>query len=312
MKDWKISLGAALGLMAMLALMFFAFMAPATASGAKNLPLAVNAPAAVVEQLEAAGTFTITETANSESATSLVENHEAIGGISIDATGATIVTAQAAGSPYVTAMKTVGSKLEAQGIPVSYQEVAPYSDKDPSGIGMTLLAMPLALGGGVAGMIFTMLPGRRWVRAAMSVVASIGFGFIITAMLTGYGTISGHFLATAAALSFGIASIALWVQGMGALLGRAGAILAGPLFLLLLSNPLSALSTGKWWLPSGWGEFGQWLPIGAIGNMIRSINFFPGASITNNILAMLIFLALGAAGLAIGSRKQKAAAPATA
>jgi hypothetical protein len=66
--------------------------------------------------------------------------------------------------------------------------------------------------------------------------------------------------------------------GLHALFGYAGLAL-GAAPMLLLGSPLSGLSTAPEMLPAGWGTLGQLLPPGAGGTGLRTVAFFPDASV---------------------------------
>ena len=77
------------------------------------------------------------------------------------------------------------------------------------------------------------------------------------------------------AISLTIAASALVVAGLVRLMGAAGVGL-GALLLVIVGNPLSGIATSPRLLPAPWGEFGQWLPTGAGGTLLRTVAYFPG------------------------------------
>ena len=82
-------------------------------------------------------------------------------------------------------------------------------------------------------------------------------------------------------------------------MGAAGAGL-GALLLVIVGNPLSGIATSPRLLPGPWGEFGQWLPTGAGGTLLRTVSYFPEASIAWPLTVLLIWAALGVAGVIFG------------
>lgn len=59
-------------------------------------------------------------------------------------------------------------------------------------------------------------------------------------------------------------------------LGRPG-IAIGPVLFLLIANPISGAAMPKEFLPSPWGDVGQWLPPGAGATLVRDLSYFPEA-----------------------------------
>ena len=92
---------------------------------------------------------------------------------------------------------------------------------------------------------------------------------------------------------------ALLVAGLARLLGAAG-IGVGALILLLIGNPLSGIATSPRFLPAPWGSLGQWLPTGAGGTLLRTVSYFPEASVAWPMTILLGWALLGALGVIFG------------
>jgi len=293
-----------------IALMLFAFLAPTLASGPNNLPISVSAPAPVTEQLTNSLTqrspdaFDITTATSREDVEDAILEREAVGGIVVDAEGATAYTADGNGTPYAQVLTPVAGALEATGQQVDTVDLAPTTADDPTAAGIATLALPLAFGGLLSGAAITFLLKRRpTMQLATSLSVSILGGFVAAAILHfGYGTLAGNFWLEATAIATGIAALSLFTVGAGSLLGAAGIGLTAAL-TIFIANPLSGLATGPWWLPAGWATFGQWLPIGATGNLVRSIAFFDGAGTHGSWWILLGWILVGLALLATSARK---------
>lgn len=291
------------GLTVAVALMLLAFLTPAIHSGARDLPLAVSGPAPVVAKVTAAldqqrpGAFAVTTYDAPDRVVDALRHREAIGGISLGTDGVTIRTAGAAGAPYAASLQALGAGLAASGQKVSYQDVVPLTTKDPAGSGLAALALPLIFGGMASAVLLaTRVRGSGTLRVAASLTFAVLAGLTATAILQyGFGSIDGNYLATAGAVSLGIAAISLTILGLESALGFAGLGL-GALLLLFIANPLSGFATGWWWLPQPWGLIGQYLPVGAAGTLIRSTAFFGGAG-AGRALVVLVCWAL--AGLVL-------------
>ncbi len=133
--------------------------------------------------------------------------------------------------------------------------------------------------------------------AVLGGATAIGLGF--AGILAWLGVSGGHFWAEAAAIALTIGASALVVAGPVRLIGAAGAGL-GALLLVTIGNPPSGIATSPRLLPGPWGAFGQWLPTGAGGTLVRRVWYFPEASVTGPMLILLVWAGLGALGVVLG------------
>lgn len=309
------------GVPAVLIVMLMAFLLPTLHSGAEDLPLGVSGSSQAVDQVVAAldeqspDAFEVTSFDSAADARDAVQNREQIGAISIDESGVSIVIASGDGTPYASLLKQIGAGLEATGQTVTYDDVAPLTDEDPTGSAIAALGLPLVFGGNISAiLLLTLLKNYPRLRLIGGVLMSITGGVATAAVMQyGLGVIDGDFALTAAALSLGIAAIGMTLQGLHNLWGMAGIGVAGVL-LLFLANPLGGLATGPWWLPAPWGEIGQLLPVGAAGTAVRSAAFFDGAGGSTAFIVLGVWAAIGFLMSAFISRhkSRKAAGAATA
>ena len=101
-------------------------------------------------------------------------------------------------------------------------------------------------------------------------------------------------------------SPALVVAGLARLIGVAG-VGIGALLLVIVGNPLSGIATSPRLLPGPWGEFGQWLPTGAGGTILRTAAYFPEASVAFPVWVLLGWAVLGGGAVLIGQHRGKGA-----
>lgn len=286
--------GLVLGLTVAVALMLLALVLPAAHSGPDKLPIAVSGPQAaqreLVGKLEAAhpGAFNVVTKADADEVAAAIKDRSVVGGLSLTPSGVTVQTASAAGAPYTTLLRSIGTAMTDQGLKVTYVDVVPYPSGDPAGSGLTALGLPLVFGGMASAVsLSTLLKRRWWLRVAASIAFSVLAGLAATAILQFWiGTLEGNYWEAALTMMLGIAAISLTVLGLESLFGYPG-LLVGALVMLFVSNPLSGIATGWQWLPHPWGAFGQWLPIGATGNAMRSVGFFEGAQAGGSLLVLL-------------------------
>src|SRR5919197_676278 len=115
------------------------------------------------------------------------------------------------------------------------------------------------------------------------------------------GILGGDWWWNAGALSLLVLAVAALVTGLGSLLGRAGVAL-GALLVLLVGNPLSAVSSAPELLPSPAGAAGQLLPPGAGATVLRGTAFFGGGGATRPVVVLAAWAVLGLAAGWGGSR----------
>ena len=297
------------GVPALLIVMLLCFLTPSLNSGAKDLPLAIAGPPQATNRITSAleakapGSFETTTYEQPDQARQAVKDRRAVGAIAVGANGITVMTASGAGTPYVQLLKGIGAGLEATGQHVTYEDLAPMTNEDPTGVTITSLALPLAFGGNVSAvLLITLLRKSPWLRMLGAALMSLASGLAITALLQfGFHTIDGGFWMTTGALTLGIAAISLTVIGAKDLLGYPGLGLGGFL-ILFISNPLSGIATGPQWLPAPWGEIGQLMPIGAAGTAMRSAVFFDGAGAGRAVIVLICWALAGLVMSALGAR----------
>ena len=297
------------GVPALLIVMLLYFLTPSLNSGAKDLPLAIAGPPQATNRITSAleakapGSFETTTYEQPDQARQAVKDRQAVGAIAVGANGITVMTASGAGTPYVQLLKGSGAGLEATGQHVTYEDLAPMTNEDPTGVTITSLALPLAFGGNVSAvLLITLLRKSPWLRMLGAALMSLASGLAITALLQfGFHTIDGGFWMTTGALTLGIAAISLTVIGAKDLLGYPGLGLGGFL-ILFISNPLSGIATGPQWLPAPWGEIGQLMPIGAAGTAMRSAVFFNGAGAGQAVIVLTCWALAGLVMSALGTR----------
>lgn len=310
--SWIKGVGLIVGLATAVALMLIAFATPAAKSGAHDVPIAIAGPEQAVSRLEAAvqqqnpGAITVQRVQDPAAVTDAIQHRDAVGGIVLGADGAQIQTASAAGAPYAALLKGLGSGLSEQGQKVTYRDVAPLTADDPAGAGLSAIGLPLAFGGMISALALSRLIRRRGARAVASISFAVVAGVAATSVLWFVtGTFDQHFWLIAAAVAVGIAAVSLTVLGLESVLGYAG-FGVGALLMMFLANPLSGIGTGWQWLPQPWGAIGQFLPLGAAGELVRSAAFFEGTT-ARPVIVLTCWIALGLLLLAVSGLRSRGA-----
>lgn len=301
---WRRIAGIVVGVAALLGLVVTAFAWPVVNGGPRQVPIAVVAPAPVVDELSGqlaavAGeeAFEVTSLEDRAAAQRAILDREVYGAVVVGADGGEVLTASGA-SPAIaqTLAQLAAAAPEQVGGPLPVTDLAPLPEDDPRGAGLGAAVLPLVIGGIASGAAAGVaVRGRGRQLAAVTTLALAG-GLVLTALVQLWlGGLPGSFWANSAVLALGILGIAAPALGSVRLLGTPGIGLVA-LPMVLLGSPLSGAQSAPEMLPSGWGTLGQLMPPGAAASAVRSVAWFDGASVT----APLIVLALwAAAGLAL-------------
>lgn len=160
------------GIGAVIGLMLWAFLGPMFASGPKDVPIAIAGPDQVVEQITQAAETNAGEDAPSfetygsdEEVRDAIINRDVVGGVALSPQGATAYTTSGNGTPYVQMLNGIVGQLEAQGVQVPHEDLAPTTQDDPQTSG---LGLPLAFGGIISTVIATFLfRGHKWAKVTV-------------------------------------------------------------------------------------------------------------------------------------------------
>lgn len=289
-----------LGGTALICVLFVALALPGVKSGLHEVPVGVTGAPAATARLAGAleqarpGAFDVTRYASPQELEEAIEQRDVYGGILVGgdervlvASGGSAVVAQALG-------EVAQSPLLRAGDPTPVVDIAPLPETDPRGSGIAGLALPLSIGAAIPALLLLLrFPERRSVRLLGAALFAVVAGLSIAAILDAwFGTTEENFLLVSAGLALGIAAVTLFVHGLATWLGLAGFGL-GLLFMMLVANPLSGLATAPEFLPAGWGAFGQWLPTGASGTLLRSNAYFDGNAATGPVLVLAGWIVVG-------------------
>ena len=297
-------LGIALALAGVVAVVVLAFSWPAVTAEPHDLPIAITGPAEAVDAAEEAvdaqspGAIAFHEVGARDDAVEAIETRKAYGAIVLG-TEPEVLTSSASSLAVAQLLAGVATQLEegvnaqaaaaaqAAGAPaapphldVPVTDVVPLAETDLRGTGLTAALFPLVLGGMLGGIAISLAVIGAMRRVAAVLLYSVFGGLALTAILQGwFGSLQGDYWLNAAAIALALAAIAAPITGFVALMGRAG-IAVGPIVMLLFANPISAAAIPKEFLPTPWGEIGQWFPPGAAGTLVRDLSYFPAADST--------------------------------
>lgn len=297
--SFRAVIGISLGLVTLLTLLISAFAWPASEIGPRSLPLAVAGPEPAVAQIEtqlaaSAGedAFDVTPVADRAAAVEAIEDREAYGAILAGPAGSEVLIASAASATVAQQLTQMAAAMGAEtGTPPEVTDVVPSAEDDPRGIVFGAAALPLVIGGIMAGAITSLVLTRTRDRVAAAFLIAIGGGLTMTGVVQGWlGALEGSYLANAGVVALGILAVALPIIGLRHLIGPAGVGIVA-LLILLVGNPISGITSAPELVPFGW--LGQLMPPGAAGSALRGFSFFDGAGTTVPLIVLACWAGAG-------------------
>lgn len=298
------------------------FAWPVATATPKNLPVGVTSTVPNLTQgiqtqfdQQQPGAFKFIEYKDIASAKNAIAHREVYGALVLTDDAKMLIASGA--SPVIAQLLEnlslkLGAQLTALGgsnvVSFTVEDLAPLGDKDPRGAGLAAGSLPLIIAGIVVGLLGSMRLRTRSQKFLVAGLAATLASFAMVAILNLWlGSLQGNYFLEVAVVALGIAAVSLTVMGAAALAGRVGLLVVIGLFFII-GNPVAGVSMPVELYPTGFGTFGQYLPLGAEVNLLRSVSYFPEASTVTQWATLGGWLALGALLLVIApARKPKEA-----
>lgn len=301
------AVGAAVAAIALVALLVVSFAGSGTKAAPRDLPLAVTggaqAAAAVADRLEsqAPGGFEVLAVSDAAEAEDKIRDREVYGALVTRGPAVGEVLVASAASPAV-AQLLAGLADGFEGVEI--RDIVATPEDDPRGAGLAGGALPITIGGILAGAVASLLLARPLVRIGATVVTALAMGAVLITVLHGvYGSLAGNVWLEWAAASLGVAAIGLALVGAYAVGGRL-ALVGLDLLLIVVGNPFSAATSAPELLPEPWGWIGHWMPLGLTVDLLRGISGFDAADTLGPWLGLTGWSAAGLALLALAAVRQ--------
>ena len=296
----------------LISVLLTAFAWPAARSAVHDVPIAVVGSADQVElvstQLEQRlpGGFEVTAVADTAAAEAAILDRDVYGAIDISGGQPQVLTASAASPVVAQTLQGIAAGLAAgDDASATVRDLVPLPADDPRGAGLAAGSLPLVIGGLMAAGLLTALLRGTSRRVAGALAFSLTGGLAMAAILQFWlGSIDGDYLLDSAVIALSIGATSLTILGLESLVGPAGLGL-GAALMMLVGNPLSGTTSAPELLPGWSGEFGQLLPPGAAGTLLRSTAFFDGNGGQQPLLVLLVWLAVGLVLCTIGGRRAR-------
>jgi hypothetical protein len=307
-----------LPLMIVLAVLAFAW--PAARIAPRDLPVGIVGTSPASQQAVAGltssqpGGFEFHLYASQAAARSAIENRDVYGAFVITSGHITVLEASAA-SPTVARLLTAeGQELAAHApqhgaaarrpalIPVTPVDLVPAAARDPNGVVLSSVLLPLTISSIFIAAAIALLVGFRpaWRQLVALTITSASAG--LGAYLIGQsflGALPGDPVGTWAALSLTLLAMSAPAAGLIALIGPAGLGLSAVL-MVYVGNPFSGATSAPQLLPAAVDYIGQWLPPGAGANLLRSTAYFHGNGAGGHLAVLIAWTTLGLAAIIVG------------
>ncbi|WP_175583001.1 hypothetical protein [Nocardia cyriacigeorgica] len=306
---WPTVARAVVLLTTIISVLLVAFAWPSVRSSLHDVPIAVAGPTTTVTQVRTAleqrapGGFDVIEVADTATAEHLIVDRQVYGALDLSSGTLQVIIASAANTAVAQTLQTTANGLGQSGnagAPAAVRDLAAMPTDDPRGAGLAAGALPLVMGGLLAAVLLTKLIRGIGRRVAATLAFAVTGGLAVAGIMQfWFGSLSGSYLANASAVALSIASVSLTVLGLESVFGYAG-IGIGATIMMLIGNPLSGTTIAPEMLPGWFGAFGQLLPPGAGGRLMRSTAFFDGRGATNAVTVLVVWAVLGATLCLIG------------
>ncbi|MFE0133137.1 DUF3533 domain-containing protein [Streptomyces sp. NPDC059037] len=230
------------------------------------------------------------------------------------ATTDTLLVASGGGTVLATTLEKIVTQLEAaENRTVRTVDVAPASPEDFDGLSSFYLVVGWCVGGYLCASILAISAGSRaanlsralirtGVMALYSIAGGLGGAIIIGPIL---GALPGSVLALwglGALVVFGVGMITLALQALTGIVGIGLAVL----IVVIAGNPSAGGAFPLPMLPPFWEAIGPWLPPGAGTWVARSIAYFESNAITEPLLVLAAWAAVGVVVTLAMSARHKA------
>lgn len=240
----------------------------------------------------------------------LIDNESVDGALVLAPGGVQVLVAGGDGGAMSDAVTRVGRAFAAsQHLPATVTDVRPNNSGDARGLSGFYLVVGWSVGGYLLASILAVSIGPRpanrrdaLVRlgalAAYSVLSGVGGALVVRSV----GALPLHTLGLAALGTLTVFGVGAFSMGLEAFAGVVGIGLV-ILVLVVLGNPSAGGAYPTPLLPAFWRAVGQWLPPGAGTTAVRTIEYFPAASVLHQSLVLGGYALAGVLASLVAARR---------
>ncbi|MEV6728478.1 hypothetical protein [Streptomyces sp. NPDC051364] len=294
---------AALAIAALMQCLFTSnYISSGHAPVAVGLPFGVTGSSPILTAVEKQFSLKVTHYPN-ESAAKEAINQSKLYGALVPASNTLIVVptkSDIAPLDLVTHFQSAAKSLGQPPLKVEQYAPTPLAKKDPFNLVVSLMLVPLLIGGYVSSTMLktvTGAPTGRWrglILAGFAIVAGLVISLIVGPWLQGFPT--EKFWIVWPILALIIAAVAVTAAVLQKLLGAAGTLVT-VILIMLFGNPSSGGANGVPYLPDFWRTIGPYLPPRNAYILLHDTIYFDGHGTTQALLILLAYLVIPGAAL---------------
>jgi hypothetical protein len=263
-------------------------------SGPRDMPFGVVGSSQVVAQAQTRASLQLISYPNSSAVLAAIDRGELYGAYVAGAVSDTVIVVPSMSfSASGTLADTFVSAAHALGRPVTVRTAKPLPPSDPVGAVVSLLLLPLLIGGYLgAVLVFKAAGGRAagpWRLLVLTGYAVLGA--VVTDLVAGplLGAYSGtHFWSLLPCFILVNAAVALATASILGLLGSLGVLVVAVLFIMV--GGAGAGTSGTYLLPVYWRNIGVLLPPQNAVNLIRNVLYFDANNIRTPLTVLFLYV----------------------
>lgn len=288
---------AALGICAIMQCLFATnYMSSGHAPKATNMPFGVTGSSPVLTAAQQGISLKVTTYPDGSAIKSAIDSAKIWGGFIPAGQSNTLIVVPSISdlAPLdIAAQFERAAKSAGQQVTVQPYTPTPLAKKDPFNLVVSLMLVPILIGGYISATMVMAATGRaagRWrvaMLAGFAVVAALAIDLIVCVWLKGIP--SSKFWIVWPIITLIIAVVAFVAAILQKLLGAAGTLLT-VIVIILFGNPSSGGANGVPYLPTFWHDIGPFLPPRNAYILLHQTIYFSGHGTTQALTILLVYL----------------------
>lgn len=289
----------ALGICAVMQCLYSAnYMTAGHAPVATNMPFGAAGSSPVLTAAEKTISLKVTQYPDEAAAKTAIDQAQIWGALIPAGTSNTLIVVPSISAlapldlavQFQNAAKHAGQKLT-----ITPYTPTPLAPKDPSNLVVSIMLVPLLLGGYMSSSVLMAATGKaasRWRAATLAgfaVVSGLVVDLIVCPWLQGIP--SSKFWIAWPVITLTIATVAFLGAILQKLIGSAGTLLT-VIIVILFGNNASGGANGVPYLPTFWRDIGPFLPTRNAYILLHQTIYFSGHGTTEALTVLLVYLAV--------------------
>lgn len=299
--EWRKVVAALVAVLIAQALFVLCLISAAQLLAPRNMPFGVVRPSPVVAQAQSAVGLDPIAYPNRSAVMTAIDQGQLYGAYIAGSSSDTLIVVPAksfsAQADLENAFQSAAQKL---GRPVTVQTAKPLPSSDPVGAVITLLMLPLLIGGYLAAtLVFkaaggtAAAPWRAGILTGYALVGALLTDLIAGPLIGAYS--NSHFWPLLPCFWLVTTAVALVSAAAQALVGRLATALVAVLLIFVGGSSMGG--GGPYLLPTYWRNIGAVLPPQNGASFVRNVLYFGGNDITTPLIVLLVYALAGLAVL---------------